>query len=124
VFHLLGPTLPIASTNIDAVRVTAYSVTIAWQVPILAYTQETYNISYGLTRLSLNNSLIILGSSVDSAMNNMTYEAVISNLVPNSMYYYQLHSINSQGITSSNIMDFRTQETGMFLWPLIAKLIQ
>ena len=115
VFLVLGPALPTASINIVAVRIAAYSATIMWQVPVLAYTQETYNISYGFTRLSLNNSLLIPGSRVDDATANMTYEAVISNLTPNSVYYYQLQSINSRGTISSNTMNFMTLEAGKFI---------
>ena len=112
---VLGPALPIAPINIVAVRITAYSATIIWRVPVLAYTQETYNISYGLTRLSLNNSLLIPGSRVDDATANMTHEAVISNLTPNSLYYYQLQSINSRGTISSNTMNFLTIEAGKII---------
>ena len=113
----IGPGLPILPTGIDAINITAYSATIVWQVPSLAYSQERYNVSYGRTRSPLTNSLIITGTTVDRATSNMTYDTIISNLIPNTMYYYQLSSMNSQGMVTSNVMEFMTSEAGKkHLW--------
>ena len=109
---VIGPGVPILPNRIEVINVTAYSAITTWLVPYLTYTQERYNISYGLLRSTLSNSLLVIGSTIDNSISNMTYEAMLRNLIPNKVYYYQIRSTNSQGTTISEIMEFTTLETG------------
>lgn len=101
--------------GIQTVNVTADSATVQWLVPYLAYTQEQYTVNYGTARQLLDQSSQVLSSSTDLSAANTTYAISIADLTPNTVYYYQLLSVNSYGRTLSAIMTFTTSEAGNVL---------
>ena len=106
----IGPSLPTRPQAVQAVNVTAYSVTVQWVIPQLAYMQEHYNVTYGTSRELLDQSSVVTSASAE---NNLTYALFIQNLTPNTEYYFQLLSTNMQGTTVTAIMTFTTLEAGM-----------
>lgn len=107
-----GPSPPIQPREVLATNITAYSATVQWVIPHLTYTQEQYNVSYGTTRGLLDQSSVVMSSSADISASNITYDLSIQDLMPNSVYYFQLRSTNTQGTTTSIIMTFTTLEAG------------
>lgn len=100
------------------VNITAYSATVQWVTPYLAYTPEQYVVSYGTMRESLNQRSPVLSSITDIAASNLTYDVFIPDLSPNTEYFYQVHSTNTYTTTASVIMNFTTLEAGKFI-PII-----
>ena len=94
-------------------NITSNSASVQWVIPYLAYTPEQYNINYGTARDSLDQSSPILASSTNISASNMTYSISIQELTPNRVYYFQLRSMNTYGVTTSAIMTLRTLESGI-----------
>ena len=96
----------------QVVNVTASSAIVQWLVPYLAYTQEQYNVSYGIARDTLNQSRLVMNLEPSLSASNITYSVPLQDLIPNSVYFFQIRSTNMQGVTLSNIMTLITLETG------------
>lgn len=85
-----------------------------WVVPYLAYTPEEYTIVYGFGRESLDHMSTTIYSSQDISAINRTYESSLYDLVPNTVYYFQIHSVNTFGETTTTVMTLTTSEAGTF----------
>lgn len=109
----LGPSIPIQPARLLAANITAYSATVQWVTPYLAYTQEQYTVNYGTTIDSLTLSTPVLSSGTVPSAFNVTYDIAMQDLTPNTVYYFQLHSMNTYGQTTSTIMTFTTAEAGI-----------
>lgn len=120
----LGPSIPIQPTRLLAANITAYSATVQWVTPYLAYTQEQYTVNYGTTIDSLTLSTPVLSSGTVPSAFNVTYDIAMQDLTPNTVYYFQLHSMNTYGQTTSTIMTFTTAEAGKELISHCVYLLQ
>lgn len=89
-------------------------MTVQWVVPYLAYTQEQYTVNYGSVRGSLDETSPVLSSTTDLSVSNITYDMSLQGLVPNTVYYFQIHGTNMYGTSASTIMTFTTLEAGMY----------
>ena len=114
---IVGSSAPVLPTGIEVVNITAYSAKIMWRVPYLAYTQEYYKVKYGLSEDSLNKSIQITSSATDGS--NMSYNATLLHLTPNTIYFFQINSSNSQGVTLSPPRTLKTLETGKLIVVMI-----
>lgn len=110
--YISGPSPPVRP-SVQVVNVTASSAIVQWVVAYLAYTQEHYEVSYGPARERLNQSRLVVNSETNSSTSNITYSVSFQDLIPNSVYFFQLRSTNTQGETLSNIMMLTTLEAGM-----------
>lgn len=113
--HVLGPSSPVRPIGVEGVNVTATSATVQWLVPYLAYTQEQYNVRYGTARDALDQSMLIMNSEHNISASNITYSVSLQDLTPNIVYFFRIHSTNTQGETLSNIMTLTTLEAGMYI---------
>ena len=98
----------------QVVNVTASSATVQWVVPYLAYTREQYEVSYGTARSTLDQSMLVVDSETNSSASNITYSVFFQDLTPNSVYFFQVRSTNTQGEILSNILALTTLEAGMY----------
>ena len=96
----------------QTVNTSSSSVTVQWVIPYLAYTPEQYTIYYGTVREMLNLRSPSLNSIADISASNITYEISLQALTPNTVYYYQLHSMNTYVETTTAVMMFMTSEAG------------
>ena len=110
----LGPRVPIQPSELLAVNITSYSATVQWVVRYIAYTEEQYTINYGTERESLDQSSMVISSSADNSASNISYDIFLQDLTPNTVYYFQLNSRNTQGETTSSPMTFTTLEAGKY----------
>lgn len=101
-------------SRVQVVNVTASSATVLWLVPYLTYTQEQYDVSYGSSRDSLDRSRLVTNSELNISASNITYSVSLQDLTPNSVYFFQIRSTNTQGETVSEIMTLTTLEAGMY----------
>jgi hypothetical protein len=85
---------------------------VQWVIPHLAYTPELYTIYYGTVRERLNLRSPSLNSIADISATNTTYDISLQALTPNTVYYYQLHSVNTYAETTTAVMMFMTSEAG------------
>lgn len=76
----------------------------------MAYTQEQYKVKYGLTKDSLHQIIEVMSSPSEGS--NMTYKAALLSLSPNTVYYFQVNSSNSKGVTLSPPATLKTLEAG------------
>ena len=90
-----------------------YSVNISWEVPSIVFDQENYTIQFGADMTMLQNtSGLVLGSSDRNVTNGM-FSVNITELTPFTRYYYAIVATNTVGNTSTMIMNFTTDETGL-----------
>lgn len=108
----VGQGSPVLPGGIQAITVTAYSATVQWMVSYIAYTQEQYSVNYGITRESLDQLSLVVSSSTDTSAANITYDVAVQDLTPNTVYFFQLRSMNTYESTLSAIMTFTTLEAG------------
>ena len=103
-----GPASPHAPTPLEGVTVDATSATIRWVVPTIAYTQETYTVSYGKASDQLYDTSGTVEGSIDITVNNSAYEVRITGLDCYTTYYYQVVATNAIGSTASGTLSFQT----------------
>lgn len=91
-----------------------YSVNISWTVPLIIWDRERYWIQYGtdLDMTLLQYSDVILGNDNVYATNER-YSINITGLIPFTTYYFIILADNSVGNTSTDVMNFTTDQTGM-----------
>ena len=110
----MNPGWPRLPRNISVIDNTGLSVTIAWLVPYIASSAETYTIGYGISPDSLT-----LFTAVSSGSNTSIVDQVYSRSLPGlaytTTYYFQITVTNdvtgSTGV-STEILSFTTAEGG------------
>ena len=102
-------------TLVMTVNITSTSATVQWAVPYLAYTPEQYTIHYGLDRESLDHMSNTIHSIQDISAKNRTYENSLHELAPNKVYYFEIHSENTFGETTTALMMLTTSEAGTYM---------
>ena len=102
---------------IDTVHTTLSSelAVIQWLVPEIAYTPETYTVTYGTDRTMLNYTSEVVIGSTDVTAVNQVYSVTLRNLQSNTRYYYQVVATNNIGTNSSVISDLMTPQPGITL---------
>lgn len=77
---------------------------------MLAYTPEQYTVYYGLGESSLTDTSAVVESAVDFSSTNQEYSVTITDLLFNTMYYYKVRAINTEGFMESTGGTFKTKE--------------
>ena len=88
------------------------SVTISWTVANIAFDHENYTVIYGTERAVLQNTSEVVEGDHNVFATDGVFNVTIAGLTPFTTYYYILLANNSIGSTSSNLMNFTTNETG------------
>ena len=101
-----GPTVPDATTNIEPTVTSFSTVTISWSVSRVAYTPETYTVVYGTNQLNLNQR----STTVVGASGATHYSVELTELQHSTLYYFQVESTNTIGITYSEIRSFDIED--------------
>ena len=97
-----GPADPMQPTNLRVSNPGDTTVTVQWTVPLIAYTPETYVVSYStgtLKRQVLMSGPVGSGADFDAV--NQTFPVELTGLEPNTEYNYQVISSNIEGTTTS-----------------------
>ena len=102
---------PIKFVTIE-VATTPYSAEISWITPYIILDQETYSVQYS-TDMSLQNSSEVVIEATNQFTTNQKFSVNITGLIPFTTYYYIIQANNSAGNTSTDIMTFTTNQTGM-----------
>ena len=89
-----------------------YSVRISWVTPYIVMDKETYTIQYS-TDSSLQNSSEVVIEANNGFTTDQKLSVNITGLIPFTTYYYMIRANNSAGNTSTDIMTFTTNQTGM-----------
>ena len=98
IFYTIGPAPPMQPTNVRVITTSATTATVQWTVPLIAYTPETYVVSYStgsLTRQVLMSDPVESGADFDAV--NQTFSVELTGLEPNTAYNYQVISSNTVG---------------------------
>ena len=82
---------------------TANSAKISWTVPIIASTQEIYEVLYGIN--TTNNSVSVAQQSPPGVEK---YDVILNNLLPSTRYRYIVQATNDNSSSSSEEMVFLT----------------
>ncbi len=114
---ITGPALPVTPELLSSISMST-SVTIRWEVPRVAYTPETFIITYGRnddiqTTYSVNGGMSE-GLDDESFLTsiNVSYQQIITNLSTVTSYWYRINSTNSFGNTVTKVDIFNTTEAG------------
>ena len=97
-----GPADPMQPTNLRVTSPGDTTVTVQWTVSLIAYTPETYVVSYStgaLTCQVLMSDPVESGTDFDAV--DQTFSVELTGLEPNTEYNYQVMSENSEGTTAS-----------------------
>lgn len=111
----LGSSAPVQPTDIVHTTLSSELAVIQWIVPEIAYTPETYTVTFGTDRTMLNYTSEVVVGSTDVTAINQVYSVTLRNLQSNTRYYYRVVAINSFGTNSSVIRDLLTPQPGMTL---------
>ena len=92
-----------------------YSAEISWVTPYIAQDSETYTVQYS-TDMSLQDSNEIMIEAINEFALNQNFAVNITGLIPFTTYYYIIQANNSAGNTSTDVMNFTTNQTGMYVY--------
>ena len=104
--------MPAAPIPLDNITITASSAVISWLVESIAYTPENYNVIYGLSADTLNNTTDAVQGTTDVTSTDLVYSTTITGLAAFQQYYYMIIATNSFGSTQSPINTFCTLMSG------------
>ena len=108
-FLSTGSAPPIQPTNVRVVSTDATNATVQWTVPLIAYTPETYIVSYStgsLTRQVLMSDPVESGADFDAV--NQIFSVELTGLEPNTAYNYQVISSNTEDTITSESQSLNT----------------
>ena len=102
---------PVGFVSIEVITA-PYSAIISWVTPYIAQDKETYTVQLSTDVILWNSSKIVIEVTNDFVF-NQNFSVNITGLIPFTTYYYIIQANNSVGITSTDIMIFSTNQTGM-----------
>ena len=108
-FYTIGPASPMEPTGLGIISTDATTITVQWTVPLIAYTPETYIVSYStgsLTRQVLMSDPVESGADFDAV--NQMFSVELTGLKPNTAYNYQVISNNTVGTITSETKTLTT----------------
>lgn len=93
-YHV-GPSSPVPIEQYGVIGVSFELAIIQWTVPRVAYVPETYMVVYSeVTEVSqLQVSEVVMGTTNLTSVND-EYTIVIRNLLPDTLYSYQISASN------------------------------
>ena len=95
-----------------------YSAEISWVVLHIILDEETYTVKYS-TDMSLQNSREVVIENDNEFLINQKFSINITGLIPFTTYYYIIQANNSAGNTYTDIMNFTTNQTGIYMCIII-----
>ena len=108
-FCTIGPASPKQPTDLGDNSTDATTATVQWAVPLIAYTPETYVVSYStgsLTRQVLMSDPVESGADFEAV--NQMFSVELTGLNPNTAYNYQVISSNIIGTSTSEAKNLTT----------------
>ena len=96
-------------TNLSVSSPGATTVTVEWTVPLIAYTPETYVVSYStdtLKRQVMMSDPVESGADFDAV--DQMFSVELTGLEPNTTYNYLVTSENTVNTTNSEPQSFAT----------------
>ena len=102
---------PIEIVSIEVVT-TPFSAEISWVTPYIIMDKETYSVQYS-TDMSLQNNKEVLIEATNESKVNQQFSVNITGLIPFTTYYYTIKANNTAGSTSTDVMAFTTNQSGM-----------
>ena len=96
-------------TNVRAISTDATTAVVLWTVLTIAYTPETYVVSYstgGLKRQVLMSDPVESGADFDAV--NQMFSVELTGLEPNTAYNYQVISTNTEDTITSESQSLNT----------------
>ena len=108
-----GPSLPFPALLIDSSVVNATAAEISWIIPNISYTPESYFVYYFKddSKDTMRSSYSVHTSEILEEfmyLKNTRYSVFLTNLIPNTTYWYHVISYNSEGNISSSMKIFVT----------------
>ena len=97
-------------TNLRVSSPGATTVTVQWTVPMIAYTPETYVVSYSNGTLKRQQPWMSdpVESGTDFDAVDQTFSVELTELEPNTAYSYQVMSKNTVSTTNSELQSLTT----------------
>ena len=95
--------------NVRVITTSATTAVVLWTVPLIAYTPETYVVSYStgsLTRQVLMSDPVESGADFDAV--NQMFSVELTGLEPHTAYNYQVVSSNTVGTITSDSQSLNT----------------
>lgn len=111
-----GPAFPAAPQNVTVVGVSHELAIIQWTVPAIAYTPETYLISY---RVSGNGEFMTAGTvegNTDLSTVDEVFSFILDDLQAGTEYDLRVEAVNTIG-SSAMLVTLQTREGGIFDCP-------
>ena len=101
-------------TKVTSIEVSTqpHSANISWAAVRITFDRETYWVQYGTDMTMWYASEVVLGNENRSATNEH-FSVHISPLSPFTKYYFIIWAKNSVGNTSTTMMNFSTDQTGI-----------
>ena len=109
IFYTIGPTSPMQPTIVRVVSTDATTATVQWTVPLIAYTPETYIVSYSTGNVNFQVRMsdpVESGADFDAV--NQMFSVELTGLEPNTAYNYQVISSNIVGTNTSESQSLNT----------------
>ena len=103
----IGPEPPSVPTNISVKAITSSSAIISWSVPVLSYTPETYIVEYGTDPNSPDQQSVALSSDGIST-ERPAYRVSLTDLIPETTYFFKITITNTYSTTDSETDFFTT----------------
>ena len=95
-------------TNVRIITTNATTATVQWTVPLIAYTPETYRVSYSTD----GNCQVLMSCPVESGVDfdavNQMFSVELTGLEPNTTYNYQVISESTVSTTTSELQNLTT----------------
>ena len=111
----LGSSAPVQPIDVVHTTLSSEIAVIEWLVPAVAYTPETYTVTYGTDHTMLNYTSEVVVGSTDIMAISQVYSVTLRNLQSNTRYYYEVVATNSNGTNSSMIRNLLTPQPGITL---------
>ncbi len=77
---------------------------------MIAYTPETYVVNYGTDMNTLNSMSKAVSSGSDFELNELILSVELLDLLPGTIYYYQLVANNTFNANESSVEKIQTRE--------------
>ena len=111
---------PIEPIMVEVIGTTPYSAEISWVIPYVVLDKETYTVHHSTDMLLQNSSEVVIENNMEYVI-NQKFSINITGLIPFTTYYYIIQANNSVGNTSTDVMNFTTNQTGMNKHNIIIK---
>ena len=107
-----GPAVPAQPIDLQVTHITSELAVVEWLITDIMYTPETFTVLYGINQNSLNSSSEVVNGTKEIDATNQLYSATLTNLRPDTTYFYQVVTTNDVGMNASSIAEFSTSSPG------------